>query len=169
MTLNETLAPVRAAWAERSAREQILLAGLAAFLAGVILWFAVIGPALSWRAEAGRVHAAAVEDYETLLSGVARYRALTREAAESSAQGSAPLRTLVGASASARQLPISRVQPLDDGALGVWLEAAPADRLMAWLADLAREEGVRVERASFDREGDNIVRAQLTLRRAGAG
>jgi type II secretory pathway component PulM len=165
MTISERLAPVRAAWAERTAREQLLLAGLAAFLAVLVLWFAVLGPALAWRAEAQRVHAAAVEDYETLLDGVARYRALAAEARTGSG---GPIRTLVGATATDRQLPISRVQPLEDGGLGVWLDAAPADRLMAWLADLSREEGVIVERASFDREGDNIVRAQVTVRRAGA-
>ncbi|MGJ3232703.1 MAG: type II secretion system protein GspM [Oceanicaulis sp.] len=165
MTLSEILAPARAAWADRTAREQLLLAGLCGFLCVLLLWFAVLGPALSWRAEAQRVHDAAVEDYETLLDGVARYRALAQESR--STGGGAPLRTLVGASATARNLPISRVQPLDDGGLGVWLDAAPADRLMAWLADLSREEGVIVDRASFDREGDNVVRAQLTLRRAG--
>ncbi|MFP4520343.1 MAG: type II secretion system protein GspM [Oceanicaulis sp.] len=166
MTLSDILAPARAAWAERSAREQVLLAGLAALLSALILWFAVLGPALSWRAEAQRVHDAALADYETLLQGVARYNALAREARTSA--GGAPLRTLIGSTAVARELPISRVQPLDDGALGVWFETAPADRLLAWLADLSREEGVIVERASFDREGDNIVRAQLTVRRAGA-
>ncbi|MEQ8405025.1 MAG: type II secretion system protein M [Oceanicaulis sp.] len=165
MTVNEILAPARAAWAERSAREQLLLAGLAGFLAILLIWFAVLSPALSWRAEARRVHDAAVEDYETLLQGVARYRELA-EAAQTGS-GGAPLRTLVGSTATARELPISRVQPLDDGGLGVWLEAAPADRLMVWLADLAREEGVIVDRASFDREGDNVVRAQITVRRAG--
>lgn len=167
MTVSEILAPARAAWAERSAREQLMLAGLAGIVSVLVIWFAVLAPALSWRAEAQRVHAAAVEDYETLLGGVARYRALAAEAG--AGRGAAPLRTLVGSTATARQLPISRVQPLEDGGLGVWLESAPADRLMAWLADLSREEGVRVERASFDREGDNIVRVQLTLRRAGGG
>lgn len=167
MTVSEILAPVRAGWAERSAREQLMLAGLSGFLAALVIWFAVLAPALSWRAEARRVHASAVEDYETLLDGVARYRQLAVQARTGAAGG--PLRTLVGSTATARQLPISRVQPLEDGGLGVWLDTAPADRLMAWLADLAREEGVVVERASFDREGDNIVRAQLTLRRAGGG
>lgn len=165
MTLREILAPARAAWAERSAREQGLIAGLALILAGLIVWYGVVSPALSWRAEAARAHQAAVEDYETLLAGIARYRTLARDAQTQA--GGAPLRTLVGSSATARELPITRVQPLDDGGLAVWLDAAPADRLMAWLADLAREEGVAVERASLDREGDGVVRAQIVLRRAG--
>jgi len=165
MTVNDILAPARAAWAEREAREQLLLAGLAALIAGLALWYGVLNPALSWRAEARRGHDAAVADYETLLSGVARYRALASDAR--TAGGGTPLRTLVGASATARDLPISRVQPLDEGGLGVWFDAAPADSLMAWLSDLSREEGVVVERASFDREGDSVVRAQITVRRPG--
>jgi len=166
MTLSEILAPARAAWAEREAREQVLLAGLGALLAVLVLWYGVLSPALSWRGEAQRVHDAAVADYETLLNGVARYRALSADM--QTAGGGAPLRTLVGSSATARELPISRVQPLDDGGLGVWFDTAPADRLMAWLADLSREDGVVVERVSLDREGDNIVRAQIIVRRAGA-
>ncbi|MGX6646599.1 type II secretion system protein GspM [Maricaulaceae bacterium MS644] len=165
MSLSDLLAPARAAWADREAREQFLLAGLAALLAALVLWYAVLAPALSWRAEARRAHDAAVADYETVLAGVARYQELASEA--QAVGGGTPLRTLVGASATARELPISRVQPLDAGALGVWFDAAPADRLMAWLADLSREDGVVVERASFDREGDNVVRAQIIVRRPG--
>lgn len=165
MTVSEILAPARAAWAERSAREQMMLAGLATVLTGLVLYFGVLSPALSWRAEAQREHTAAVADYETLLAGVARYRALASEA--QAASGGAPLRTLVGSTATARQLPITRVQPLDAGGLGVWFDAAPADRLLDWIAALSREEGVVVDRASFDREGDNLVRAQIIVRRPG--
>ncbi|XBQ16679.1 MAG: type II secretion system protein M [Oceanicaulis sp.] len=167
MTPAELIKPARAAWAERTAREQILLAGLAALLAGTVIWFAILGPALSWRASSERVYARAAADYETLVSGLDRYRSAASEAQR--AGSSAPLRTIVGASANARGLPISRVQPLEDGGLGVWLDAAQADALLSWLVTLSREEGVMVERVSLDREGDGIVRAQLLLRRPGGG
>ena len=101
-----------------------------------------------------------------MVEGTARYRTLAATADQAQRAG-APLRTVIGRTASARGVAISRVQPLDDGRLGVWLDTVEADALMAWLSDLAREEGVRVDRVSLDREGDGVVRAQLLL--AGAG
>ncbi len=166
MTLSEAFAPVRSAWAERTAREQILLAGAAGLVALILAWYVVLSPAMTWRAEAERDFIRAAEDFEVMVDGTARYRALIATADEVQRAG-APLRTVIGRTASASGVAISRVQPLDDGRLGVWLDTVEADALMAWLSDLAREEGVRVDRVSLDREGDGVVRAQLLL--AGAG
>ncbi|MBL4544765.1 MAG: type II secretion system protein M [Oceanicaulis sp.] len=54
---------------------------------------------------------------------------------------------------------------VQNGRLGVWMEQADANAVLAWLDALAREQGVVVERISLDREADERVRAQLTLRR----
>ena len=162
MSWTERLAPVRAAWAERTAREQILLAGAGALIAAILAWYAVLAPALAWRAEAERDFVRAAEAFEAMVEGTARYRALAAGEARARSSG-APLRTVIGRTASARGVAISRVQPLDDGRLGVWLDTVEADALMAWLSELAREEGVRVDRVSLDREGDGVVRAQLLL------
>lgn len=156
---------LKAAWGERSAREQVLLAGLVALLAITLVWFAILAPAFAWRDGAARAYDSAVADYESLLDGLALHATLS---AGLGGEGSAePLRTLVGASAGERSLSISRMQPLEDGGLGVWFDAAPADVLMSWLADLSSQDGVLVERVSLDREGDGVVRAQLLLRRPG--
>lgn len=162
MSWTETLAPVRAAWAERTAREQILLACAAALIAMILAWYAVLAPVMSWRASAERDFLRAVERYEVMAEGAARYRALSAGAAQAQRSG-APLRTVIGRTANARGVAISRVQPLDDGRLGVWLDTVEADILMAWLSELAADEGVRVDRVSLDREGDGVVRAQLLL------
>ena len=77
------------------------------------------------------------------------------------------MRTLADRTARERGLSISRVQPLEDGRLGVWLEQADADAMMGWLNTLSREHGVSAVRVSVDRESDARVRAQLTLSRAG--
>jgi type II secretory pathway component PulM len=166
MTLSEAFAPIRSAWAERTAREQVLLACAAGLIAAILAWYALLSPAMSWRAEAERDFIRAAEDFEVMVEGTARYRAVAAQADQTRRAG-APLRTVIGRTASASGVAISRVQPLDDGRLGVWLDTVEADALMAWLSDLAREEGVRVERVSLDREGDGVVRAQLLL--AGAG
>lgn len=166
MSWTERLAPIRTAWAERTAREQILLACAAGLIAVIVAWYAVLSPALSWRVKAERDFVRAAEDFEAMVEGTARYQSLAAGEAQARRSG-APLRTVIGRTANARGVAISRVQPLDDGRLGVWLDGVEADALMAWLAELAAEEGVRVDRASLDQEGDGVVRAQLLL--AGAG
>lgn len=166
MSWKERLAPARAAWAERTVREQVLLSAMALLLIGVIAWYLILAPALSWRDEARAAHQAAAARFETMVAGVARYRA--EAAAAERPQAGAALRTVVGTSAAARDLAISRVQPLEDGRLGVWMEGVSDDALMAWLVALAREEGVRIDQISIDREGDRLVRAQMVLVR-GAG
>lgn len=162
MSWMQRLGPVRAAWAERTAREQILLAGAGALMVAILAWYAALSPALSWRAAAERDFVRAVEDFEIMVDGTTRYRALAAGEARAQRSG-APLRTVIGRTANARGVAINRVQPLDDGRLGVWLDAVEADALMAWLAELSREEGVRIDRVSLDREGDGVVRAQLLL------
>lgn len=166
MSWSERLAPIRAAWSERTAREQALLAGAAGLIACLAAWYAIVGPALSWRAESQRDFTASVERFEIMVEGTTRYRALAAGADQSRTSG-APLRTVIGRTANSQGVAISRVQPLDDGRLGVWLDTVEADALMAWLSVLASEEGVRIDRVSLDREGDGVVRAQLLL--AGGG
>lgn len=165
MNFDTLLTPLRTSWSERTGREQALLAGLGVFVLVLVLWYGVMSPAFAWRDQAERTHNAAVEDYERLLSDLARYRVLAASA--NTSRSSVPLRSLVGRSANERELAITRVQPLEDGGLSVWMDSTPADKMMAWLLDLSREEGVIADRVSLDREGEGIVRAQLLLRRPG--
>jgi len=168
MTQSERLAPLKTAWAGRTAREQILLAGLAVLVAGMLVWFGLLAPTLAWRAEAERAYVAAAEDYETLLAQLAQYQALS-SGQDTRIDDREALRTLADRTAREQALAISRVQPLEDGRLGVWLDSVEADALMVWLSLLAREHGVRADRVSLDRDGERVVRAQLTLARAGEG
>lgn len=157
--------PLHKAFQARTPREQVLLAGLAVLLLLTVLWFGVLAPAINWRSDAAQRYANAAEGYETLLVQASEYRARSAQAV--TAGDREPLRTLADRTARERGLSISRVQPLEDGRLGVWMEQSDADALMGWLSVLAREHGVSAERVSLDRENDNRVRAQLTLVRAG--
>ena len=162
MSWSAWFAPVRAVWSERTTREQILLASAAALMAATVIWFMILSPALAWNAAARQSFERAAQEYEVMVEGAARYRALAA-ASDQAERSGAPLRTVIGRTAGARGVAISRVQPLDDGRLSVWLDTVSADALMAWLRHLAVEEGVRVDRVSLDREGDGLVRAQLLL------
>ena len=165
MSQTTLFTPLIKAFQARTAREQALLAGLAVLVVLTIAWFVVLAPAMSWRADAARRYANAAEGYESILVQASEYRALSAQAVN--ADDREPLRTLADRTARERGLAISRVQPLEDGRLGVWMEQADADSLMGWLSLLSREHGVNAERVSLDREGETRVRAQLTLVRAG--
>ena len=163
MSGQDVLTPVRRAFLARTVREQTLLAGLAALLALTLIWFGILGPVISWRSDALRDFSRSAEGYETLLVQIEEYRALAAQI--TAPEDQEPLRTVADRTARERALAISRVQPLEDGRLGVWMEQADANAVLAWLEALAREQGVVVERISLDREADERVRAQLTLRR----
>ena len=165
MSQTTVFTPIRKAFQARTAREQALLAGLAVLVVLTVLWFGLLAPVMSWRAAAEQRYVNAAEGYETVLAQAAEYRALSAQAVTIGDRE--PLRTLADRMARERGLSISRVQPLDDGRLGVWIEQADADALMGWLSVLAREHGVSAERVSLDRDGETRVRAQLTLVRAG--
>lgn len=165
MSQTTLFTPVSKAFQARTAREQVLLAGLAVLVVLTVVWFGLLAPVMNWRAASEQRYVNAVEGYETLLVQAEHYRALSALAV--TADNSEPLRTLADRMARERGLSISRVQPLDDGRLGVWMEQADADALMGWLSVLAREHGVNAERVSLDRDGEARVRAQLTLVRAG--
>lgn len=162
MTLTERLNQI---WSGYTAREQGLLAFLAVLVVGTVVWFGMLSPVLSWRAESERRYVAAVEGYETLLVQLALHERLAQSATQIVNRES--LRGLADRMARERGLAITRVQPLEDGRLGVWLDGVPSDALMGWLTVMARDHGVWADRVSLDREGEGVVRAQLTLARAG--
>jgi len=165
--LSPILAPARAAWSERTAREQALLAGLAVLVAALGLWFFALQPALAARADARAEFERAVSDHRAFSTELARYRVLAASL-EDRAETRRPLRTLAGEYARRRDLAITRVLPDETGRLNVWVDNVTDAALFGWLADLAENEGIVAERASLDREGDGVVRAQVLLARGGA-
>lgn len=166
MNLETILAPLRQLWARQTAREQALLALCGGLIVLVLVWFLVLSPALSYRNAMRASFEAQLEDHLALVGGIERYRALAA-ASEAEAGSAAPLRTLVGASAREAGVAITRVQPLEDGQLSVWVDRVQEAELMAFLIGLSEAEGVRVTRMSLDREGDGLVRAQMVLARPG--
>jgi len=168
MNFKDLLAPLRQVWMQQTPREQALIAGCAGLIVLIAVWFFVLSPALSYRNQMRASYETQVEDHLALVEGIERYRALA-VANEAEADNAAPLRTLVGTRARTAGIAITRVQPMEDGQLSVWVDRVAERELMGFLLDLADSEGVRVTRMSLDREGDGVVRAQMVLTRAGAG
>ena len=156
-----------AAWAERSAREQLLLGGLAAILLVLSLWYGVAAPLMEFRNASRAAYIDSVDRYRELSLGIARYQAQANSDGGPAAADNRPLRTLVSERAAAMELPLSRMVPDEAGRLNVWTENADAERLMNWLADLEQRHGIITVRANIDREGDGRARAQIVLEQRG--
>lgn len=156
-----------AAWAERSAREQLLLGGLGTILLVLSLWYGVAAPLIDFRNASRAAYVDSVDRYRDLSLGIARYQTLANDDPTLDRADDRPLRTLVSERAAAMALPLSRMVPDEAGRLNVWTENADAERLMTWLADLEQGHGIITVRANIDREGDGRARAQIVLERRG--
>ena len=62
---------------------------------------------------------------------------------------------------------LSSTEPTGDGGLRIRLERAPFDGLVAWLARISQQHGVRVESAEIEQAGEaGLVNASLVLKGA---
>jgi len=65
---------------------------------------------------------------------------------------------------SGLQSAIAGSEPHGPGALNVRLEKASFDSLIAWLARLSQQNGIRVDNATIDQVGPGVVNAAVLLR-----
>lgn len=167
---------IRRAWQQlserlrqRPTRERQLIVGAA--VAGAVLLY--LAAWLPLQAELGQLRAT-VPQKKTQL---ARMQAQAQEVAQWRASGRAPVaggNLLVhleqSATANGLRGRIARMEPEGNHAARVTLEAAPFNALVGWLADLNRQGGIQIEKATFEAapSGPGLVNARLVLRGAGA-
>lgn len=152
-------------WEGRTRREQQMLAVMAALLAAVLVWLAVVRPALAWReaAAANRVRA------EADLAGV---RAGLRRVAPSAAaprpvidvDGFEPL---VRRTAAAGGLTVTTGMDAS-GRLAFRVPDASSAALFNWLSALEREHGVAVVSLGVIENADATLQVEGALSRQGA-
>ncbi|MGD2131802.1 MAG: type II secretion system protein GspM [Maricaulaceae bacterium] len=148
-------------WNGLSGRERALIA----LAGGVVL---ALGFAqlvmIPLRKERAQAQAAFLESEQLLAevrAGAARAPAASPAAVTD--DGSS-LRATLMATARARGLTISRVQPLDDGGLSLRFDAADPVVLYEWIAAAADDRGVLVRQASLSRvESGGFVQATVVL------
>ena len=150
----------RAALAQRTPRERIILAIGAAVLALFLLLVLVLTPARQMRESAVASHAEAAR---TL--GAVQQATRAPASASASDPSGAPLRAVVSQSAEAAGLVIDRYDSQGD-AVRVALADASGQALFVWLTTLREREGILVAEAQIQRQDAGTVSARLTLRRA---
>ncbi|MDG2533967.1 type II secretion system protein M [Sphingomonas sp. HITSZ_GF] len=129
-------------WSGRSRREQVMLGGLAAFLAVLVLVFGVIKPLQSARASA-------LQDIRTYETLTARVRAAgTLSASQPQRRQGSPNDVILG-SAPGFGL-TATVAPLPGGARATIADAS-YDSVLAWLADLSATSSLRIRRVDVQR------------------
>ncbi len=144
----------------RTPREQVLIAVMAGLLALFALWFVVLKPVLTMKADAQRAQAAALRDYDIVRKGAPMIAAKSGSTAGSAAFD----RSVIVALAAEQSLPISRLQSEPGGALKVWFEDVDSAQVFAFLSNLTAGYAAQIEGVQISRREGGTVSAQLTLR-----
>lgn len=150
-------------WESRSVREQVLLAGLC-FLAALFLLYQFGAKPLSdYRAAAAVSYEAAatyLNDVETDAAKIIAFQNLAKNDGGRDVQS---IRATVSEMAQDLGLTITRLQPVADEGLDVWLDSTDSAAFFSWTIQLHEKHGIGVTRANVQRNDDSTVRAQVTF------
>lgn len=146
-------------WNDRSPRERVLLAIMAALLALLLIWLLVLRPLAAAREQAGLDASAAAARRAEATKLIAAIRA--RPAAD----GAPVLDTLSRRLAEAGLQP-SRLEAQGPGQAVVEIAAVNGRLLLGWASGLEARDGLVIDQLEATRNPDQSVRVRLTARRA---
>jgi len=147
-------------WLERSGREQAALAGLGLLVVVLAMFQFAVKPLIAYRLAARADYESAVELLSQVEADARDIQALQTGAA---LRSDVPARTVVSVVASEQALAITRVQPLDNGDLDVWLDDVASVALFKWVTALYERHGIAVVRAAVQKNDGGTIRAQITF------
>jgi len=156
-------------WFERTSREQVLIIASALLIGLFIFYQGALKPLYAFHAAAKQSHAVA-RDYLAEVEAAAR----SVRTLKAPAQGRQPLddgglRTAAAVAAKEAGVSITRLQPLNDGAVELWLDDVPAPQVYRWLAILNERHGIVITKADIRRSGESgAVRVQVAMAVASA-
>ncbi len=129
-------------WNGRSRREQVMLGGLALFLAALVLVFGIVKPLQAARASA-------LQDIRTYETLTARIRAAgTLSTGQPQRRQGSPADVINGSTPAFGLA--ATVAPISGGARATIADAS-YDSVMAWLADLAATSNLRIKRVDIQK------------------
>ena len=152
-------------WRERSRREQVLLAILAALFALVVAWLVVVRPLGDRLSAARERHGAAVV---ALAEAKDRAAAIARLERERPAALAGAVEQEVTQAASAAGFQLSRIEPDGPNRVTQAIEAARPQALFAWVSEMETARGLVVERLTASSNSDKTLSVQLVLRARGS-
>lgn len=147
-------------WRDRSPRERIMLAVMAALLAMVTLWLAVVRPLGEASDRAAARHAtaiAALGDVRSMTGAIRAAEARRRPGSDT------PLIERVRASASAAGLTLDSLESNGAGEASLRITAIKPVALLRWIADLESRDGITATLLATNRNADQTLAATITL------
>lgn len=145
-------------WESRTPRERVLLLIMAALIAAMGFWFAVVAPLRNAEAAAEERYARAVTRLMSVSATTEEVAAL--QAVRSSGASSQALAQVVVQTALANGVALSRQTPAPGG-LAVTIETADPGSAFRWIASLQRDHGVSVSILVLGRNPDRSLRLQV--------
>ena len=149
-------------WLDRSSREQIALGAGAVIVTLFILFQFGLKPLVDYRRGAQADYDGALALLTQIETDAQQIQTLQ---ATNAPRTTMPARTAVSMVAGEQGLSLTRLQPLENGDLDIWLEDVTSPALFKWLAALSERHGISVVRAAVQRNDNGTVRAQITLTR----
>lgn len=161
---------MRAWWHALPVRQQRLLVALAVVVIGSSFYVGLWEPLT----EAREARRAEVAHHQTTLNLLEEARsdlqALLSQAARRAVDPDQSLLRLADESARAAGLAgaLTRIEPVNENRINVWLDGARFDEVMSWLSSLSMSSGIQVEQMSATRQVDGSqvdVRVSLVIER----
>lgn len=144
-------------WQQLSSRERRLVVIMAAVLLASLFYFGLWQPlqeGIEQKRLRVRAQQATLQQMRVQAAEVKRLQAGTRGAAR--VRNSSSLLVVIERSAQQKRLKqhLHKVQPEGTSGVRVWIDNAPFDTLVEWLALLASQNGVQVSEISVERQKD---------------
>lgn len=160
---------MRAWWEGLSSRDQLIVMALSVVAMVLLFYVLALKPLGDTRAELRESTRAKQANLVWMRAAALELQQLRRKQPAAANTSNRSLLSVVDASAKRAGLrkPIERMEPDGDTAVKLSINDAEFDKLIRWLADLQRSQGVNVDRATFNKaEGNGLVDIRLTLNRS---
>lgn len=148
------------AFAQLERRDRLALSFLAAFLGLIFFYFGIWKPAGDFYQSARRFHTESAELVTWMQASRSLAASLSRQQPDTAGNGRSLL-TLVTSSTSQFELQPSKVQPEGESSVNIQFEQAEFGKLVVWLDDLDRNQGLVLQRVLVDREPEGRVNARV--------
>ncbi len=146
----------------RDKNEQRIILVLAVLVIVSLLWVVLWKPVSDWRAIETNRQTNAQQLLDWINGNEAAIRAAGRNA--NANQTGRALIPLITKAADAHELKLNRLQPESNGVISVVLQQQSFNKIVSWIAQLRENNGVTVQRASFDgADAPGYVNAQIRL------
>ena len=151
-------------WRTLTVREQRLLLAMVALLAVVLVWLLIVRPLNDALSAARERHGEAVV---ALAEAKAAAEAIKRLQSARPARLTAPLDTLLSASAGDAGFAVSRVEGSGPSRATVTIAAARPQALFGWVEQMERRHGLIVERLQATTNSDQSLAVEISFRARG--